>query len=206
MSIQNAATAAVARWDGRTVGGMDLPTVMVAIAGAESGWRDDAAGDLQVDSQYKCGGYASYGLWQFNMAAHYDYLARATRLDSPCAWSAWLMIPANCARAASVLIGEAQEYPLSALRPWTVWWSQDGGDHDAGDGNGVWRSYWEQARAAVTATRQSSAAPLPQPGSFLGFSFSRVGLTVGIALLGVLGLAALIAGVRELEGESDPQS
>lgn len=151
MSILDAAAAALAQWRGRTVGGVDLPTVMTAIAGAESDWRNDVAGD-RLGHLINCNGWESWGLWQIHMPSHAAMLRRFTGADDPCRWAQWLSEPANAARAADGVIGStAGDLPLSALVPWTVWWSIDGGKSDAGDGHGSYKYRMAQARAAIEA-------------------------------------------------------
>lgn len=196
MAIQEVAEAAVRQWGGRMVAGVDLPTVMVAIAGGESNWRADAAGDPGT-SAYTCRGYRSWGAWQINMAAHFGFLPGVVGSRSPCAWAAWLSGPGNCARAADVVIGNsATDLPLSALRPWTVWWSPDGDpDHDAGDGNGIYRRYWDQARQAVAQAYPSAAVLSPGPlGQVLAGVASVPPIYLAAGAIGLAGLGVLVAG------------
>lgn len=158
MSIQDAARVAFERWDGRTVNGLDLPTVMVAIAGAESGWRNDARGDA-LGNWPSCEGYESWGLWQIHLPSHAGMLERFTHTASPCYWAQWLRDADNAARAADAVIGSAAtDLSLSALHPWTVWWSRDHGQTSAGDGNGRYREFLAQASDSPRASRIRAAS------------------------------------------------
>lgn len=209
MAILDGAAAARQQWAGRTVGGMDLPTVMLAIAGAESGWRNDAAGDAG-GSEYACQGRESWGLWQIHMAAHHPFLRTVTGSDSPCAWATWLIVPANAARAADAVIrGSGQDLPLSALRPWTVWFSQSGNPNDdAGDGNGMWRQHLARAQEAMAQVAGAQPPlpaqppvaepplPAPLPPVAAADSPSQAALVVlGLVAVGTVALgAALLTG------------
>jgi len=208
MSIRDAARVAVAQWEGRTVAGMDLPTVMVAIAGAESGWRNNAAGD-KLGNTMNCAGWESWGLWQIHMPSHAAMLRQFSGAYTPCDWSEWLSDPHNNARAADAVIGSpAPHLPLSALHPWTVWWSRDGGQTNAGDGNGRYRDYLAQAAEAVAAERGTGAPPPDEPGDSPGgpVPLPVAPVTVSMMGAGVLGLAAvagLLVGLGFLIGEGD---
>jgi hypothetical protein len=197
MSIEEAAAAAVALWGGRTVAGVDLPTVMMAIAGAESGWHNESPGDPGT-SRYACRGYTSWGQWQIHMSAHYDMLPALAGSQSPCDWATWLSTPANCALAADRVIGNgARDLPASALRPWTTWWSPDGDPgNDAGDGNGNYQRYLAQARTAV-----AQIAPGPVGGAGATVQGTRVALPLTIVFVALFTVAAIAAGVAEMEGK-----
>lgn len=169
MSLSACAAAAVATFPAATVsttaGSLPLPVVMVAIAGAESGWHARAQGDpLSIyrdggasEAAYSCGGYTSEGLWQVNMPAHYPYLASATGSTSPCYWAQWLWSPQNNAKAALAV------YQSQGLGAWTTY--QDG----------RWQSHIDAAQAAVTA------ATTPRAGSVALRS-------TAVPLLGVLAI------------------
>jgi len=116
---KRAAVAASRYWTGH-----DLVT-MVAIAGAESNWNPNAAGDSLADQPgclaYNCGGWVSYGLWQINMCAHPTLLRQLTGDTDPCAWAHWLQDPNHNAEAA-----------------WRIWNSE---------GFGAWSSWWRDVHA-----------------------------------------------------------
>jgi len=103
VSIADAAAAAVLFWDrGDAV-------TMVAIAGPESGYRNDAPSSSDVWGMpgeqlwwrpYACSRVYSWGLWQVFMPVHREILASFTGSDDPCVWANWLKDPENNARAA----------------------------------------------------------------------------------------------------------
>lgn len=102
----------------------DLAIVMVAIAGAESGYRLDARGDhlsifdpwTQVRIRpYSCGGYTSFGPYQVHLPAHYPRLRELTGSSDPCVWAAWLFDPDNSARIAREI------YDRQGFSAWTAY-------------------------------------------------------------------------------------
>lgn len=139
MSIQDAAAAAVKYFPWVPVatpdGAYPLPVVMVAIAGGESGWRNNAQGDCNYYDAPRCNGCTSFGLWQIR-TVHGDYLRRQTGSNDPCVWANWLFNPDNNARAAKAL------YDGAGLTPWTVW------------NKGTYRAYLGHAQAAVAAVKR----------------------------------------------------
>ena len=127
-SITTAAKAALSVWT------PDIATIMVAIAGAESGWNPKAGGDspeylvsigayqtASLARSYHCPpeeptGPASWGLWQIFMPYHLDKLAAlGAPMDNPCATASWLMDPYNNAKAADAV------YKSQGLDAWTVY-------------------------------------------------------------------------------------
>jgi len=206
MSIQDAARAALAQWEGRTVAGMDLPTVMVAIAGAESAWQNGAPGDA-LGNWPSCDGYESWGLWQIHLPSHAGMLQRFTFTTSPCYWAQWLRDPDNNARAADAVIGSAApDLPLSALAPWTTWWSRDGGRTSAGDGNGNYLDFWDRAVAAVAAERGGGLSPPDEPEGSPGGPVSPPAAApakIGAGTLGLAAVAGLLVGAWMLVDQGD---
>lgn len=102
-----------------------LITVMVAIAGAESGWDPRAAGDPGLRGP-SCDGMAngrvvvgatSWGLWQIHNA-HGDFLRAETGSDDPAAWAKWLYDPVNNAKAALHVLGPNAQH---GLENWSTW-------------------------------------------------------------------------------------
>lgn len=169
MSIQDAARAALKYFPDEKVatpdGTFPLPTVMVAIAGGESGWRNDARGDYGLWDRPRCNGYTSFGLWQIN-TVHGDYLRRQTGSNDPCAWAQWLYDPDNNARAAKAL------YDGAGLKPWTVW------------NTGAYRRYLGQAQAAVAAVKpppDGGGKPAPVPILLILLGLKAV-ILLGIAV------------------------
>jgi len=103
MSIADAAAAAVLYW------ARDNAITMVAIAGPESSYRNDAPSSTDVwgmpDEQswwrpYACNRVYSWGLWQIFMPVHRAKLGELTNSSDPCRWSAYLCDPVNNARVA----------------------------------------------------------------------------------------------------------
>ena len=187
MSLASCALAAVAMFPAvsvqTTAGVLPLRVVMVAIAGAESSWADNAAGDpLSIysdggmsEAAHSCGGRTSFGLWQINLPAHYPYLRSATGSTSPCSWASWLFVPANCARAALAV------YQSQGLGAWTTY--QDG--------------RW---RANIAAAQQAVASAQSPPATGGGILASLPPATPVLAGIGVavLAVVAIEAGAAEL--------
>ena len=165
MSLRSCAAAAVAAFPSVTVdttaGSLPLPVVMVAIAGAESTWTDNAAGDYGLAGP-SCGGYTSWGLWQIH-SVHSAYLESVTGSTNPCTWASWLYVPANCAAAALAV------YQSQGLGAWTTY--QDG----------RWQANIAKAQAAI------AAASAPQSGSVTltgaAASFGAIAAIGGAAIL-----------------------
>lgn len=152
MSLTACATVAVATFPNRavatTAGSLPLPVVMVAIAGAESGWRDNAAGDYGLPGP-TCSGYTSWGLWQIH-SVHSSYLLSVTGSYNPCYWAQWLYVPANCARAALSV------YTSQGLTAWSTY------------NDGRWAANIAKAQAAVAAAGQPVAGSSGGGGSTPG--------------------------------------
>lgn len=208
MSITTDARAALATWSGRTVAGMDLPTVMLAIGGAESGWNDQEQGDKDIDIQYgTCQGYTSWGWLQVHNV-HARALTAAAGSSDPCAWAKWLYDPDNCAAFANQLIPAGQALTAAQLgRTWTTWWSTDGGQTSAGYGQGAYRLYLPQAIAAIAAMTipplpRAAAAPSRPlaPAVLPPAAAQATGLPAWVvpAGLALIGLSVLGAGLRRV--------
>jgi hypothetical protein len=146
VSIADAALYATLYWP------RDDAITMVAIAGAESSWRNDAQGDYYTifppDEQltkfaYSCNGYTSFGLWQVHTPAHHAMLERRTGSTDPCVWRDLLFDPdsnANIARE----IWDTQGFGA---------WSQYNND--------AYLAYRDQATAAVDAVLPAPPPPRP---------------------------------------------
>jgi len=103
MSIADAAAAAVLYWSrGDAI-------TMVAIAGPESSYRNDAPSSTDVWGMlgedpawrpYACQQVYSWGLWQIFMPVHRAKLGSLTNSSDPCFWAAYLCDPLNNARVA----------------------------------------------------------------------------------------------------------
>lgn len=180
MSIQDAALAALAVFAATTIqtpdGQYPLPVVMVAVAGAESGWRNDARGDRGLTDRPSCDGYTSFGLWQIN-TVHGAYLTQASGSSDPCRWAQWLYDPYHNAWAARALLGDR---PQENLRHWTAWRT------------GAYRRYLLQAQAAVLAAAPPAPpapapAPIPVPAAYPAWQLAvtSVLLLVGALFIGM---------------------
>lgn len=146
MSIREAARAAIAHFPWVNVpthaGTYSLPVVMVAIAGAESGYDNRARGDVGIEPQFgTCDGYTSWGLWQIHNS-HRDSLIRLTGSQDPCAWAEWLYDPDHNARMARAI------YDAQGFDAWaTTWYNQR------------YVRFLPAARAAIDALVSGSPAP-----------------------------------------------
>jgi len=188
MSVQQAAQAAVAVFPAGVRiatprGTYSLRTVMVAIAGAESGWNPTEAGDYGLDSQYGlCQGASSWGLWQIHNV-HAAYLQRVTGSSDPCAWAQWLFDPVHNAEAAYSV------YRSQGLAAWTTWQT------------GAYLGFLEAAQAAVQAAEAASAPTTPSgsggPAAAAGPASAGVlgGQPLALLGIGVAGLGLLALGV-----------
>lgn len=96
---------------------------LVAIAGAESGWRRDAAGDYGASGPYRaCQGYCSWGPWQINICWHSGWIGNHIGNHDPCAIAQWLRNYENSTWAAS--LAWSRVYTLSPhLVRWLGWWN-----------------------------------------------------------------------------------
>lgn|GEM_PF-1525510 len=154
MSLAEAAAAAVAVFPHinvtTTAGVYPLPVVMVAIAGAESGWNNTDAGDCGYPDLPSCGpctdggtGATSWGLWQVH-SVHIPLLTQLTGSTDPCVWREWLFVPLNCAVAARAVYEGA-----AGLGNWTTY------------SQGEYVQYLGTAQAAVRAAQTPTQKPPP---------------------------------------------
>ena len=192
MSITQAATAALNTFPkvnvSTTQGPLFLPTVMVAIAGAESDWIASNRGDLGYDPQYGlCQGYSSWGLWMIHNV-HYAYLESETGLTDPCSWAQWLSVPANNAQAALAV------YQSQGLGAWMTYTQ------------GEWVGFLERAKLAVA---QAQGSPPTGSGAGSGSGTTPavpfVPTSAGTPVLLYVGLGAavcagLLTTIAALEG------
>ena len=159
MSVQ-AAAAAVVPYLGDSADAVTL----VALAGVESSWTLDCAGDCQGGAgsyngppscRYTgtaCGptGHtgllcASWGPWQVNLPAHASRLQALTGSANPCAWAAYLT--ASWDQAARVAVDLYRAY---GFRPWKP-------DLTSGRVN----RYRAAAQAAVQAAAHGTSGTVP---------------------------------------------
>lgn len=113
--------------------------VASAIALAESGGNNG----INADSY----GTQSAGLWQIN-SANWPNLIRQHVISS----AQDLTDPLTNARAAIFISGNGQKF-----HPWTTYWSRDGGKHNLGDGNGIFRDYLSNNYVAPTPGTSNSS-------------------------------------------------
>lgn len=150
MSLDHCAQVALKYWSGEDA------ITMIAIAGAESGWREDAQGDpvsyfhsigqYQYD-QYSCGGYLSFGYWQIFQGVHYEALRSFTGSNDPCTWAAWLK---NGAQNGQIAYNIWRGRLSIGQNPFTAWSTYN---------NGAYLQFMDRARAAV----EGAPAPAPVP-------------------------------------------
>ncbi len=181
MSIGHCAQVALKHWSGEDA------ITMVAIAGAESSWREDAAGDpisyfhsigqYQYDP-YACGGYLSFGYWQIFQGVHYEALRSFTGSNDPCVWAAWLKNGAQNAQIAYNIWRGRLSVGLNPFTPWSTY------------NNGAYLQFMDEARAAVEGA--PAPAPIP-PGEVPGCRSALLTLP-WLALRGVK--LALFRGVK----------
>jgi len=132
------------------VSDINTAVVMVAIAGAESGWRLDAKGDYGY-GKYNCDGYCSWGPWQVNICANYSWLSQSLGTSDPCAIAMWIISSYdNSAWAAATVLHR------QGLCAWTVYEEWCSRDH-----KGTYRNYLDQARAAVQSVLQEGGVQPP---------------------------------------------
>lgn len=134
MTIEQAATVAVQHWP------RDNAIVMVAIAGGESSWRENAEGDgvgifppaeQPIYRRWSCNGFTSFGPWQVNLRWNHPHITRLSGLTNPCDMARWLKSWPNNARAARVI------FDNQGFRAWTIY------------NIGAYRQYLERATRAV---------------------------------------------------------
>lgn len=156
MSLAQAVSAARAVFPNVPVatpaGTLPLPVVMVAIAGAESGWDPTALGDYG-DGGPTCpiyGSATSFGLWQIHNVHAATIAARAGTSD-PCQWIPWLFNPLNNAALAYSV------YSTQGFGAWTTYTT------------GAWLGYLPAALAAMggsgSAGHPSASTHTPPPAS-----------------------------------------
>jgi hypothetical protein len=134
---------------------------MVAIAAAESCWNPNVGGDYGI-SDFNCGGYASWGLWQIYMKVHKDKLEKlGAPTDDPCKTAKWLSNPNNNVKAA---------YEVWKVQRFEAWSTYK---------NGKYEKYLDSAREAV----YSSLSALPDlliTNIYPGTIYGNVGVPIDI--------------------------
>ncbi len=127
-----------------------VATVLVAIAGAESNFRENAAGDCG-GGYWSCNGCQSFGPWQINMPAHYSWLTAMAGTNDPCTLANWLKDYDNNARAAATVFSRQGFCAWTVFETWCEGWPH----------NGRYRGYLAEAKEAVDAVlgEQPPACP-----------------------------------------------
>jgi len=113
---------------------------MLAIAGAESAFKETAAGDRLSDftieqrhqwEQFACNDFLSFGPWQIFLGVHTQMVEVLSGLKGACPLANWLTNPYNNARAArAILRGQG-------LSAWTTY------------NTGQYRQFLNEAQAAI---------------------------------------------------------
>lgn len=176
MSIQGATQVAQAVFPAvsvrTTAGTYPLPVVMVAIAGAESGWNPNALGDdgLGGPTCPTYGSATSFGLWQIHNV-HSAYLSRQAGSTNPCVWIPWVLVPAHNAQAALSI------YQSQGLSAWSTYT------------NGAYRSNLSAAQSAVASASQTLT-----PGPSLVSTTGATALAYPPWLWVLLGGTAIVGG------------
>lgn len=153
-------------------GTYSLRVMMVAIAGQESSWNPNAAGDCGLtgsscgECTYGGSGATSWGLWQIHNSNHV-YLTQQSGSSNPCTWQKWLSNPTNNARAAY------QIYQSQKLNAWSTTMNSGG-----------YAKYLAQAQSAVQAAEVASSSSV----SHRVKKEPAILVPIALLVLGVLGL------------------
>lgn len=134
----------------------ETAVTFVAIAGAESGWRLDAAGDC-TGGAYSCERCCSWGPWQVNVCVHYGWLGEIAGASDPCGAVRWLTSSYDNSARAAYEVWRRRGGGSKGFCAWTVYETWCSRDH-----NGRYKNYLYQARQAVDAVLGEQPQP-PQP-------------------------------------------
>jgi len=130
----------------RYVSDKNTAIILVAIAGAESGWNLNAAGDKRNPGTCPpnwCREYCSWGPWQINICCHSGWIGAYIGSYDPCTIAQWLTADwSNSAWAAWKILTEH-----GGLYAWSVY------------KNGSYTAYLAEARAAVEAVLSEGGRP-----------------------------------------------
>ena len=166
MSIEDAARVVLRFWE------FGDAVKMVAIAGAESGWRNDARGDslsyfhnqgIYSYDPYDCEGYLSFGLWQIFQGVHHHTLLGLTGSSDPCYWRNWLFNPDNNGSMAFMIWTGAKKAGRDPFTPWSVY------------NNRAYLNYMAQALEAVERVVRAPP-PFVPPGEVPGCRSALIAL------------------------------
>jgi virginiamycin B lyase len=100
---------------------IETAIIMTAIAGAESGYIPNAAGD-KGDDPFNYGGYESWGLWQIHMPSQMNHLMELAGTDNLEEIAKWLNNPLNNVQAAYLAWKDAKDWWNKPFQPWTTYW------------------------------------------------------------------------------------
>jgi hypothetical protein len=143
-------------------GRLPLRVVMVAVAGAESGYNGNAEGDdVSIFRQFgrqaydnavahSCSGKTAFGAWQISLPTWWVLVQSVSGTADPCAQAAWLKVYRNNA----VIAATIARPDGSGLVNWTSYT------------NGDWVRHLREAMSAVSPTATLPARMMaPVPGA-----------------------------------------
>ena len=142
----------VARAAGEVFPPSDQQT-LVAIAGAETGWQNEAGDPLTIygdggeaERPFSCEGLSSFGPWQINLPANHALVATLSSVPAsdPCGQKEWLMRDLRNSARAALAILRAQGYGA-----WTTYRT------------GAYRAHMAAAQEALAEVRTRQASPEP---------------------------------------------
>jgi hypothetical protein len=143
----NAARLALDHW-----GNADA-TIMIAIAGCESSWRADAAGDnitLIGPTPWQCGGFTSFGIYQVHLPAHHDAIGSLAFSTDPCRMRDYLFGAGRNTSFARVLWDQRRNAGLDPFGPWTCY------------NTGAYQAHLQTAREAILLAGGDVAGLFPE--------------------------------------------
>ena len=166
-----------------------LNVVMVAIAGAESSYQNDAKGDWGLGGP-TCDGSTSWGLWQIHNS-HSQYLTQVTGSSNPCDWENWCFNPNNNAKAALAIMNGFSD-PLTAIQnSWYTTWR-----------TGTYIQYLGKAQQAMSNTTvyQTGQSPTPvvspSPPSVNVTRIEEYGIIAIILILSIVAVKDIVGILR----------
>ncbi len=161
----------------------DTAVTFVAIAGAESGWRLDAAWDCNPGyapwvcnaGDCRCGTTCtSFGPWQINIYWNRLWLPQMAGTSDPCSIARWLMASYDNNARAAVEVKRRQGF--CAWYTYEKWCSE----HH----NGRYRDFLNEARKAVDAALSEQPPPVPPPVPVPPAPFLAAAAVAAVALGG----------------------
>lgn len=147
MQIDEVASIALDTWDESTA------QIMVAIAGAESGFDERAAGDAlsifspglqQAYAPFAYNSHLSFGLWQIFLGVHTPLIRSFSGLSAPEQLAGWLSNPRNNALAAKEILSS------QGFQAWSTY------------NNQAYLDFEIEGSAAIRAAKASRSNPSPR--------------------------------------------